>query len=55
MLEVFFMKGTQTLVVSRNISAVPRMGDFIAVAGVKVAVKEVIWHLDHTTWVEVQI
>lgn len=55
MLEIFFMRGTQVLVVSRNISAIPRIGDFVAVDNVKVAVKEVIWHLDHSTWVEVQI
>lgn len=55
MLEIFFMRGTQVIGISRNISATPRMGDFIVVDGVKVAVKEVIWHLDHTTWVEVQI
>lgn len=55
MLEIFYMRGTQTISISRNANAVPRMGDFIAVDGVKVAVKEVIWHLDHATWVEVQI
>ena len=55
MLEVLFMRGTQTIVISRNVNAVPRVGDFIAVEGVKVVVKEVVWHLDHATWVEVQI
>ncbi len=55
MMEIFFMRGTQIIVITRNTSAIPRMGDFIAVDGVKVAVKEVIWHLDHETWVEVQI
>lgn len=55
MLEIVFVRGTQVIAVSRNISAIPRIGDFVAVDNVKVAVKEVIWHLDHSTWVEVQI
>lgn len=55
MLEILFMRGTQTVVISRNASAAPRKGDFVVISDVKVVVKEVIWHLDHTTWVEVQI
>jgi hypothetical protein len=55
MIEMFFMRGTAVITISRNVTAVPRLGDFVVISGVKVAVKEVIWHLDHATWVEVQI
>ena len=55
MVDIFFMRGTQIIVITRNTSVIPRMGDFIEVDRIKVAVKEVIWHLDHETWVEVQI
>lgn len=55
MLEVLIMRGTQTIIISRNVSAVPRVGDSLVIEGIKVAVKEVIWHLDHSTWVEIQI
>ena len=55
MLEIFFMRGTQILAICRNISTVPSMGDVVAIGKDKGAVKEIIWHLDHETWVEVQI
>ena len=55
MIEMFFMRGNTTITISRNVTAIPRLGDFIVIGDVKVTVKEVVWHLDHTTWVEVQI
>lgn len=55
MLEIFYMRGTRIIGITHNTNAVPRVGDFVTTDDVKVAVKEVIWHLDHSTWVEVQI
>ena len=54
-MELYFMRGSKLMAVTHNANAVPRVGDMIAGDNVKVQVKEVIWHLEHTTWVEIQI
>lgn len=55
MLDIIYMSGTKIIFTTLNATVVPRVGDFIAAGNVKVVVKEVIWHMDNKTWVEVQI
>ena len=54
-MEVLIMRGAHTFIVCHNATAIPRIGDTIAADGVKVKVKDVIWHMDRTTWVEIQV
>jgi hypothetical protein len=55
MMEMFIMRDTTVFFACHNIAAIPRIGDTITSGNVKVKVKDVIWHIDHTTWVEVQV
>lgn len=54
-MEILVMRGTTTFFVCHNSVAVPRIGDTIESSGVRVKVKDVIWHIEHRTWVEVQV
>lgn len=54
-MELYFMRGSKLIAVTHNAIAVPRVGDMIAADNCKVPIKEVIWHLDNTTWVEIQV
>jgi hypothetical protein len=54
-MDVLIMRGTDILIVSSNATAIPRVGDKIAANGVNITIKDVIWHLDNKTWVEIQI
>lgn len=53
-MDIFFMRGTKLLGKTNGV-VVPRVGDFIAAGDIKVVVKEVVWHLDNTIWVEIQV
>ena len=55
-MEILIMRGDKLFAVTHFASAIPRNGDTMLMDGVKVKVKEVIWHVEETrTWVEVQI
>ena len=54
-MEMLFMRKDKVITISRNVFAVPHIGDSVVIDGIKVKVLDVIWHLDHSTWVEVQI
>jgi len=54
-MEMLIMRKDKVIIISRNVVAVPRIGDSIVSEGVKVKVLDVIWHLDHATWVEIQV
>ena len=41
--------------ISTNMNVVPRVGDKIKINDCICRVKEVIWHLENNTWVEVLI
>jgi hypothetical protein len=54
-MEMLFMRKDKVIIISRNVFAVPHIGDSVVIDGIKVKVLDVIWHLDHSTWVEIQI
>lgn len=54
-MEMFIMRGTTTIIICHNTLAVPRIGETIESNGVRVKVKDVIWHIDNRTWVEIQV
>ena len=54
-MEMIIMSGTMTFFVCHNVTEIPRIGDAITSSGVTVKVKDVIWHIDSTTWFEVQV
>ena len=54
-MEILIMRGTTTIIICHNMLAVPRIGDTIETSGVKLKVKDVTWHINATTWVEVQV
>lgn len=54
-MEMLIMRKDKVIIISRNVTAVPKIGDSIAAADAKVKVLDVIWHLDNNTWVEIQI
>ena len=55
MVEMLVMRDTTIFFVCHNTAAIPRIGDTIMSGDVKIKVKDVIWHIDHRTWVEVQV
>lgn len=54
-MEMFIMRDTTIFIVTHSATAIPRIGDTIMSDGVKVKVKDVIWHIENRTWVEIQI
>lgn len=56
-MEVHIMNGITTLAIGYNYYSVPRIGDALNLNGYKVnvKVKDVIWHIDTKTWVEIQV
>lgn len=54
-MEVIIMRNTTQLAVGKNYMAVPRIGETLEMRGTKVKVKDVIWHIENTTWVEIQV
>lgn len=54
-MEMLIMRGTHIFIVSSSTTAIPRVGDKIATDGVNITIKDVIWHMDNKTWVEIQI
>lgn len=54
-MEMLIMRNTTIFFVCHNVTAIPRIGDTITSGDVKVKVKDVIWHIDDTTWVEIQV
>lgn len=54
-MDMLIMRGTQTFYVCHNSTAIPRIGDTIQADGIRVKVKDVIWHIDNKTWVEIQV
>lgn len=54
-MEMLIMRGATTIILCHNTLAVPRIGETIEASGVKLKIKDVIWHINTTTWVEVQV
>lgn len=54
-MEMFIMRDVTIFFACHNVTAVPRIGDTIHADGVKVKVRDVIWHIENKTWVEVQV
>ena len=54
-INLFYMNGNEIWANTSNASAVPRVGDFVVMNGLKAVVKEVVWHLENQTWVEIQV
>lgn len=55
MVEILYVQNGKLIVRSSGYSVVPRIGDKVKIDGCIVKVKDVVWHVDDITWVEVQI
>ena len=55
-MELFITYHGQTMSIIHNATLAPRKGDTIlATTGISFNVKEVVWHIDNRTWVEIQV
>lgn len=54
-MEILIMRDTTTFFVCHNMTSVPRIGDTIQSGDIRVKVRNVIWHIENRTWVEVQV
>ena len=53
MTTIRYVQNGNLLVVSNNVNIVPRIGDKVEISKFIYRVKDVIWHLDANTWIEV--
>ena len=55
MVEMLVMRDATVLFVCHNTAAIPRIGDIIQSGNVRIKVKDVVWHIENRTWVEIQV
>lgn len=53
--SIFYMNGSHIWAETQNATIIPRVGEYALMNGLKVVIKEVIWHLENPMWVEIQV
>ena len=54
-MNIHYTQNGSLVAITTNANAVPRVGDKIKMQGFIFRVKEIIWHIENNTWVEVLV
>lgn len=54
-MNVFYMYGKEMVCRTTNATLVPNKCDTIIIRNISFKVKNVVWHIDNGTWIEIQL
>ena len=54
-MDLIVTYGGRAILQCKNATSIPRKGDILMISSSELKVINVVWHMENTTWVEIQV